>query len=51
MFRLGGITGEQQDIDNLLSEVGRFDAKLEALGLLSVPTASPDPAAVSALGA
>jgi len=40
--------GEQQDIDNLLSEIGRFDAKLEALGLLSVPAVLPNAAVVSA---
>jgi hypothetical protein len=44
-------TDEQQDIDNLLSEIGRFDAKLEALRLLSVPAAPPEPAVVSALSA
>lgn len=30
-------TVEQKDIDDLVTEIGRFDRKLEALGLLSVP--------------
>lgn len=31
-------SGEQQDIDNLIAEVRKFDERLEALGLLSIAT-------------
>lgn len=47
-------SGEMKDIDNLIAEIGGFDAELESMGLLSVPTAParpPDVAVQPVVGA